>query len=115
MMYLVWRVAVSILHPAQTIIVLPDDIPWRVPHEGLPDCVAEAVLAGGEDQDGAYLVLIEVVPRADECSAQLRDRPPLRGCIPGVVVQQRSGLRPVPSGPRLPGRFRAPGGRDAAL
>ncbi len=43
----------SKLNPAQTIIVLPEDIPWRVPDQALPDSLAEAVLAGGEDQDGA--------------------------------------------------------------
>ena len=53
---------VSELNPAQTIIVLPEDIPWRVPDLAPPDSVAEAVLAGGEDQDGAYLVLMKWYP-----------------------------------------------------
>ena len=52
----------SKLNPAQTIIVLPEDIPWRVPDRAPPDSVAEAVLAGGEDQDGAYLVLMKWHP-----------------------------------------------------
>jgi hypothetical protein len=53
---------VSKLNPAQTIIVLPKDISWRVPAQAPPDSVAEAVLAGGEDQDGAYLVLMKWYP-----------------------------------------------------
>jgi hypothetical protein len=52
----------SKLNPAQTIIVPPEDIQWRVPHEAPPDSVAEAVLAGGENQDGAYLVLTKWHP-----------------------------------------------------
>jgi hypothetical protein len=46
---------VSKLDPAQTIIVLPKGISWRVPAQAPADSVAEAVLGGGEDQDGAYL------------------------------------------------------------
>jgi hypothetical protein len=40
-------------NPAQTIIVPPADVPWRVPDIAPPDSVAEATLAGGEDKDGA--------------------------------------------------------------
>jgi hypothetical protein len=47
----------SKLNPTQTIIVPPADVPRRVPDNSPPDSVAEATLAGGEDQDGAYLVL----------------------------------------------------------
>jgi hypothetical protein len=46
---------VSKLDPAQTIIVLPKGISWRVPAQAPADSVAEAVLGGGEDQDGVYL------------------------------------------------------------
>jgi hypothetical protein len=53
---------VSKLNPTQTIIISPDDVPWRVPDGSPPDSVAEAVLGGGEDQDGAYLVLMKWYP-----------------------------------------------------
>ena len=52
----------SKLNPAQTIIVPPADVPWRVPDIAPPNSVAEATLAGGEDQDGAYLVLMKWYP-----------------------------------------------------
>jgi hypothetical protein len=52
----------SKLNPAQTIIVPPADVPWRVPDSAPPDSVAEAALGGGEDQDGAYLVLMKWYP-----------------------------------------------------
>ena len=52
----------SKLNPAQTIIVPPADVPWRVPDNAPPDSVAEATLAGGEDKDGAYLVLMKWWP-----------------------------------------------------
>jgi hypothetical protein len=52
----------SKLNPAQTIIVPPGDVPWRVPEMAPPDSVAEAVLDGSEDQDGAYLVLMKWYP-----------------------------------------------------
>ena len=54
--------SVSKLDPAQTIVVPPNDIRWRVPHDAPPQSVAEAVLAGGEDEDGAYLVLMKWFP-----------------------------------------------------
>ena len=47
----------SKLDPAQTIITLAGDIPWRVPDLAPPDSVAEAVMAGSEDGEGADLVL----------------------------------------------------------
>jgi hypothetical protein len=53
---------VSQLNPAQTIIIAPNEIPWKVPDGSPPDSVAEAVLAGGEDQDGAYMVLMKWYP-----------------------------------------------------
>jgi len=52
----------SKLNSQQTIIRLPDDIPWRVLPGAPPDSVAEATLAGGEDQDGPYLVLMKWYP-----------------------------------------------------
>ncbi len=52
----------SQLNPAQTIIIAPNEIPWKVPDGSPPDSVAEAVLAGGEDQDGAYMVLMKWYP-----------------------------------------------------
>ena len=47
---------------AQTIITLAGDIPWRVPDLAPPDSVAEAVMAGSEDGEGAYLVLMKWYP-----------------------------------------------------
>ena len=50
------------LDPAQTIITLTGDIPWHVPGFAPPDSVAEAVMAGSEDGEGAYLVLMKWYP-----------------------------------------------------
>ena len=52
----------SKLDPTQTIITLTDDIPWRVPDLAPPNSVAEAVMAGSEDGQGAYLVLMKWYP-----------------------------------------------------
>jgi hypothetical protein len=52
----------SKLNPAQTIIIAPSEVPWKAPDGTPPDSVAEAVLAGGEEQDGAYMVLIKWYP-----------------------------------------------------
>ena len=52
----------SKLDPAQTIITLTDDIPWCVPDLAPPNSVAEAVMAGSEDGEGAYLVLMKWYP-----------------------------------------------------
>ena len=52
----------SKLNPTQTIIVPPADVPWRMPDSAPPDSVAEATLGGGEDEDGAYLVLMKWYP-----------------------------------------------------
>src|SRR6202789_1837047 len=52
----------SKLNPNQTVIVPPDNVPWSVPDNSPPESVAEAVLAGGEDQDGAYMVLMKWYP-----------------------------------------------------
>jgi hypothetical protein len=52
----------SKLNPSETVIRLPDDIPWKVP-DGAPErSVAEATLAGGEDESGLYLVLMKWYP-----------------------------------------------------
>jgi hypothetical protein len=53
---------VSVLDPSQTLITLPDEIPWKVPDNAPANSVAEAVLAGGEDQEGIYLVLMKWYP-----------------------------------------------------
>jgi hypothetical protein len=47
---------------AQTQITLTDDIPWKVPDAAPPNSVAEAVMAGGEGEEGAYLVLMKWYP-----------------------------------------------------
>lgn len=52
----------SKLNPTETIIIAPNEIPWKVPDGSPADSVAEAVLAGGEDQDGAYMVLMKWYP-----------------------------------------------------
>ena len=52
----------SKLDPTQTIITLADDIPWRVPDHAPANSVAEAVMAGSEDGEGAYLVLMKWYP-----------------------------------------------------
>ena len=52
----------SKLDPLQTIIKIPDEISWTVPAGAPPDSVAEAVLAGSEDQEGEYLVLMKWYP-----------------------------------------------------
>ncbi len=53
----------SKLNPTQTLITLPDDTPWQAPDLAPPNSVAEAVMAGGEDLEGAYLVLMKWYPR----------------------------------------------------
>jgi hypothetical protein len=52
----------SKINPAQTIIIPPGHLRWQVPAKAPPNSVAEAVLAGGEEQDGAYLVLMKWYP-----------------------------------------------------
>jgi hypothetical protein len=52
----------SKLDPTQTIITLTGDIPWHVPDLAPPNSVAEAVMAGSEDGEGAYLVLMKWYP-----------------------------------------------------
>jgi hypothetical protein len=53
---------VSQLDPRQTLITLPNEIPWQVPDVAPPDSVAEAVLVGAEEQEGTYLVLMKWFP-----------------------------------------------------
>jgi hypothetical protein len=53
---------VSKLGPRQTLITLPDEIRWQVPGGVPPESVAEAVLAGAEEQEGSYLVLMKWFP-----------------------------------------------------
>ena len=52
----------SKLDPRQTMITIPEGIVWHVPDGAPPESVAEAVLAGGEDQAGTYLVLMKWYP-----------------------------------------------------
>lgn len=52
----------SKLDPRQTLITLPNEIPWQVPDVAPPDSVAEAVLVGAEEQEGTYLVLMKWFP-----------------------------------------------------
>jgi hypothetical protein len=56
------RKPVSKLDPRQTLITLPNEIPWQVPDVAPPDSVAEAVLVGAEEQEGTYLVLMKWFP-----------------------------------------------------
>ena len=52
----------SELDPRQTIIRLPSEISWQTP-QGAPDSsVQEATLAGKEDAEGIYLVLMKWYP-----------------------------------------------------
>src|SRR6202522_1111536 len=53
---------VSVRDPSQTLMPLPDEIPWKGPDNAPANSVAEAVLAGGEDQEGIYLVLMKGHP-----------------------------------------------------
>jgi hypothetical protein len=52
----------SQLNPAETIIHLPEDIVWHAPPDAPVRSVEEAVLAGGETEDGQYLVLMKWYP-----------------------------------------------------
>ncbi len=52
----------SKLDPRQTLITLPNEIPWQVPDVAPPDSVAEAVLVGAEEEEGTYLVLMKWFP-----------------------------------------------------
>jgi hypothetical protein len=63
----------SKLDPTQTIIRLPEDIPWKVPEGSPAESVEEATLSGGETHDGIYLVLMKWYPGLDERPALLSD------------------------------------------
>jgi len=52
----------SKLDPRQTLITLPEDISWQVPEGAPPNSAAEAVLAGSEEREGDYLVLMKWYP-----------------------------------------------------
>ncbi|TYQ14402.1 UNVERIFIED_ORG: hypothetical protein L601_000100001390 [Gordonia westfalica J30] len=52
----------SRLNPAETIIRLPGDIRWESPPDSPALSVERATLAGGEDEDGQYLVLMKWYP-----------------------------------------------------
>jgi len=52
----------SKLNPSQTVIRLHGDIPWTVPDGAPEQSVAEATLAGSEEQTGLYLVLMKWYP-----------------------------------------------------
>ncbi len=52
----------SRLNPAQTIIIPPGDARFQAPFTAPPRSVEEAVLAGSEHEDGAYLVLMKWYP-----------------------------------------------------
>jgi hypothetical protein len=86
----------SKLDPAQTIITLAGDIPWRVPDLAPPDSVAEAVMAGSEDGEGAYLVLIDLGSRAVSAAAP-------QGRVWPIHLPARSGPWTLPR-PGLPFR-----------
>jgi hypothetical protein len=53
---------VSKLDPRQTLITPPAEILWQAPDGAPPGSVAEAVLAGAEEQEGSYLVLMKWYP-----------------------------------------------------
>ena len=77
--------------------------------------VAEAVLAGGEEQDGAYLVLMKWYPGWMSAPHTYgTDR--LCVVISGVWwCNSGPDFDPAEAVPVYPGGFRAPSGRDAAL
>jgi hypothetical protein len=79
------RKFMSKLDPRQTLITLPNEIPWQVPDVAPPDSVAEAVLVGAEEQEGTYLVLMKG-SRLDERAAHLCDGSLVRSRLRGVVV-----------------------------
>lgn len=49
-------------NPAETIVRLPDEITWNTAPGTPPESVEEAVLAGGENDSGPYLVLMKWYP-----------------------------------------------------
>ena len=57
------------LNPAQTIIIAPDDLPWRVPDMAPPRSVAEAD-AGGVKFIREVRILMSISNRARSMTAQ---------------------------------------------
>ena len=81
------------LNPTETIIRLSDDIPWKVPDGAPARLVEEATLGGGENEDGAYLVLMKWYPGYMSAATSIGPIVSV-SCSPGVVVQQRPAFRP---------------------
>lgn len=52
----------SELNPNQTIIRLPQEIPWRTPPGAPPRSVEEATLTGSEGEEGIYVILMRWYP-----------------------------------------------------
>lgn len=52
----------SRLDPTQTFIRIPDEIVWHTAPDAPPRSVAQAVLAGSEQESGQYLVLMKWYP-----------------------------------------------------
>jgi hypothetical protein len=105
----------SKLNPAQTIIIAPSEVPWKAPDGTPPDSVAEAVLAGGEEQDGAYMVLIKWYPGwMSAPHTYVTDR--LCTVLSGVWwCNSGPDFDPGHAVPVHQGGVRAPGRRDTAL
>jgi hypothetical protein len=95
----------SKLNPHETIIRLPDDIPWQVPDGAPEQSVAEATLAGGESEAGLYLVLMKWYPGYMSAPHFYRTD---RFCvvISGVWwCNSGSDLRPDQTAPAVPGTY----------
>jgi hypothetical protein len=78
---------VSKLDPRQTLITLPDEIPWQVPDGVPPDSVAEAVLAGAEEQEGSET--IQSWMSAGLIDASLGDAATLAYALMTPIIQAR--------------------------
>lgn len=103
----------SKLDPRQTLITLPDEIRWQVPDVAPPESVAEAVLAGAEEQEGSYLVLMKWFPGwMSAPHTYVTDR--LCVVLSGVWWCN-SGPDFDPGNAVPPRWIRAPSGRNAAL
>jgi len=109
------RKPVSKLGPRQTLITLPDEIRWQVPDGVPPESVAEAVLAGAEEQESSYLVLMKWFPgRMSAPHTYVTDR--LCVVVSGVWwCNSGPDFDPGNAVPVYPGGFVLPGGTNAAL
>jgi hypothetical protein len=87
----------SILDPAETILTLPANIPWKP--------VRKRRLLRAD----------QMVPWLHERAAHLRDRPALRGRVRNLVGQQRRRIRPSPLCASVPRHLRASHRAYAAL